>query len=169
MNVLVVDKTRSSVLEEVLNFRYVELEELLKSSDVISLHVPYMPATHHIINRSNLELIKRGAILINTGRGGLVETEALIEGLDRGILSGAGLDVLEGEQMIREEKEVLTQEYSTNELKLLLSNHMLMNRENVVITPHNAFNSREAVRRILETTRDNIQAFLKGESLNRIV
>ncbi len=169
MNVLVVDKTRSSVLEEVLNFRYVELEELLKSSDVISLHVPYMPATHHFINRSNVGLIKRGAILINTGRGGLVETEAIIEGLDRGILSGAGLDVLEGEQMIREEKEVLTQEYSTNELKLLLSNHILMNRENVVITPHNAFNSREAVQRILETTRDNIQAFLKGESLNRIV
>ena len=168
MNVLVTDKNQSSLLEEVLNFRYVELEELLKNSDVISLHLPYMPQTHHLINRSNLKLIKKGAILINTARGGIVETEAIIEGLDRGIFSGVGLDVLEGEQLIREEKEVLTEEHSQDELKLLLSNHILMNREDVVITPHNAFNSREAVQRILETTRQNIEAFLAGKHLNRV-
>lgn len=169
MTVLVTDKNQSSLLAEVLNFRYVELEELLKNSDVISLHLPYMPETHHLISRSSLKLIKKGAILVNTARGGIVETEAIIEGLDHGIFSGVGLDVLEGEQLIREEKEVLTQEHSQDELKLLLSNHILMNRENVVITPHNAFNSREAVQRILETTRENIEAFLAGRTLNRIV
>ncbi|MCI0604226.1 hydroxyacid dehydrogenase [bacterium] len=169
MNVLVTDKNRSSLLAEVLNFQYVELEELLKNSDVISLHLPYMPQTHHLINRSNLALIKKGAILVNTARGGIVETEAIIEGLDRGIFSGVGLDVLEGEQMIREEKEVLTREHSPDDLKLLLSNHILMNRENVIITPHNAFNSREAVQRILETTKGNIEAFLAGKTLNLIV
>jgi D-lactate dehydrogenase len=169
MNVLVVEQNRSSLLAEVLNFRYVELDELLKSSDIITLHLPYLPETHHLINRSNITKIKKGSILINTARGGIVETEAIIEALDRGILSGVGLDVLEGEQMIREEKEVLGEQYSPNELKLLLSNHILMNRENVVITPHNAFNSREAVQRILETTRENIDAFLAGKKLNRIV
>jgi D-lactate dehydrogenase len=169
MNVLVTDKNQSALLAEVLNFRYVELEELLQNSDVISLHLPYMPQTHHLINRSNLKLIKKGAILINTARGGIVETEAIIEGLDRGIFSGVGLDVLEGEQLIREEKEVLTEEHSQDELKLLLSNHILMNRENVVITPHNAFNSREAVQRILETTKENIEAFLAGKPVNRVI
>jgi D-lactate dehydrogenase len=169
MNVLVVERNQSSLLAEVLNFQYVELEDLLRRSDVISLHLPYLPETHHLINRSNIGMIKKGAILINTARGGIVETEAIIEALDRGILGGVGLDVLEGEKMVHEEKEVLSQQYSTNELKLLLSNHILMNRENVVITPHNAFNSREAVQRILETTRDNINAFLLGESRNRIV
>lgn len=169
MNVIVTDKNQSPLLAEVLNFRYVELEELLKNSDVISLHLPYMPQTHHLINRSNLKLIKKGAILVNTARGGIVETDAIIEGLDRGIFSGVGLDVLEGEQLIREEKEVLSEEHSQEELKLLLSNHILMNRENVVITPHNAFNSREAVQRILETTKANIEAFLAGNPLNRVV
>jgi D-lactate dehydrogenase len=169
MNVLVTDQDQSSLLSEVLNFTYVELEELLKNSDVISLHVPYLPQTHHLINRSNVGLIKKGAILVNTARGGIIETDAIIQALDEGILSGVGLDVLEGEQMIREEKQVLTREYSPEDLKLLVRNHLLMNRENVIITPHNAFNSREAVHRILETTKDNIQAFLEDRSLNRIL
>ena len=73
----------------------VSLEQLLSSSDVITIHVPYNSDTHHLINMKNIKLFKKGSMLINTSRGGIVETQAILEGLDRGILSGAGLALLE--------------------------------------------------------------------------
>jgi D-lactate dehydrogenase len=168
MKVLAYDVNRSAFLADVLNFEYVSLEELLSRSDIITLHAPYNAKTHHLINTGNVRLVKKGAILINTARGGLVETAALLAGLDEGIFSGVGLDVLEGEKLVKEEKELLTGNYTLDELKLLISNHLLMNNENVVITPHIGFNSREAIQRILETTRDNIQAFLQGRPVNLV-
>jgi len=168
MKVLAYDVNKSPFLADVLNFEYVPLEDLLSRSDIITLHAPYNKKTHHLINSNNVHLVKKGAILINTARGGLVETAALLKGLNEGIFSGVGLDVLEGEKLVKEEKEILTGSYTADELKLLISNHLLMNKENVVITPHIGFNSREAILRILETTRDNIQAFLKGEGSNLV-
>jgi len=112
--------------------------------------------------------MKPGAIFINTARGGLVETEALALALDQGILSGAGLDVLEGEELIKEERQILSQDFPTERLKTLLQNHILLNRENVVITPHIAFNSKEAFQRILDTTISNILGFLAGRPENLV-
>ena len=97
-----------------------------------------------------------------------MEFFSLTLALDLGILSGAGLDVLEGEELIKEERQILSQEFSVDRLKTLLQNHILLNRENVVITPHIAFNSREAFLRILETTNSNITAFLAGKPENPI-
>jgi D-lactate dehydrogenase len=104
--------------------------------------------------------------LINTARGGLVDTDALTKALDEGILYGAGLDVLEGEKMIKEESELLHAGLNQDALKTLYLTHVLLNRENVVITPHIGFDSREAVDRIIDTTVDNICGFLSGHPVN---
>ena len=159
MQVVAYDLRRESLLAEVLNFRYVSLDELLAASDIISLHCPYTPRTHHLLNLENIRKVKRGALLVNTARGGLVDPAALTQALDEGILAGAALDVLEGEELL---KEPLAQD----KLRMLLLNHSLLNRDNVVITPHIAFNSREAVERILSTTVENIRAFLAGSPQN---
>jgi D-lactate dehydrogenase len=166
MSVLAFDVRQDQFLAEVLDFKYVALEKLLAQSDVISLHAPYNARTHHLINHDTLKLVKGGAILINTSRGGLVDTAALVRALDEGVLAGAGLDVLEGEDLIKEEKQLLASQESTEKLRLLLSNHILRNRENVVITPHSAFNSREALNRILDTTVENIMAFVAAHPIN---
>ena len=155
-------------MEEVLRFEYTTMENLLKSADIITLHAPYNKHTHHLINKENIKWVKRGALLINTARGGLVDTDALVWALDEGILSGAGLDVLEGEDLIKEEHQLLSKNFSTESLKTLLSNHILLHRDNVVITPHIGFNSHEANLRILETTVTNIRAFFFGKTENII-
>lgn len=168
MKVLAFDVNQNKFLSEMLGFEYVPFEKLLKNSDIVTLHVPYNKATHHLIHRGNIGLFKRGALLINTARGGVVETTALIEGLNKKILSGAGLDVLEGEALIRDEQELLHNEQSKEQLGTLLRNHILLHRENVVITPHIAFDSVEAVHRILATTLENIQGFLQGTPKNQV-
>jgi D-lactate dehydrogenase len=168
MCVLVYDPIQNPFMAEVLGFRYVPLETLLRQSNVISLHAPYMPATHHLINKKNIKLIKKGAILINTARGGLVETEALIEALDKKIIAGAGLDVMEGEELIREEKQLLYDSSKAEALSQLVKSHILLSRDNVVFTPHIAFYSQEALERILQTTVENIQGFLSGQFKNNV-
>jgi D-lactate dehydrogenase len=168
MNVLAFDVMKNQFMAETLGFKYADFNQLLMKSDIISLHAPYRKETHHMINKENIKKIKNGALLINTARGGLVETEALALALDQGILSGAGLDVLEGEDLIKEERQILSKEYSKEHLYTLLQNHILLNRENVVITPHIAFNSREAFLRILETTISNITSFCAGKPENII-
>ncbi len=166
MEVIAFDAFENHFLSEVLDFKYVPLETLLQQSDIVSLHTPYMKSTHHLINRKNIDLMKPGSILINTARGELVETEALIQGLDSGVLAGAGLDVVEGELLVREEKELLTQKVSSAEVEALATDHALLSRDNVVYTPHIAFYSREALERILSTTIDNIECYAIGHCKN---
>ncbi len=166
MNVLAYDVKKNPFLAEVLGFQYASLDDILKSADIISLHAPYMPATHHLIGRHNIKHIKKGAILINTSRGGLVETEALIEALDKGILAGAGLDVLEGEDLVKEDRQLLSHHFPKERLETLLKNHILLHRDDVVITPHIAFYSQEALQRILDTSVKNIKSFMVGKPIN---
>ena len=167
MNVMAFDVHQDKKLAKKLGFTYASLEEVLKKSDIISLHVPYNTHTHHLINSQNIGLIKKGAYLINTARGGVVETDALVKALTDGTLAGAGLDVLEGEHEIAEERELLTKKFQQNpDLKTMLEDHVLMEMENVIITPHNAFNSQEALERILATTVENIQGFAKKKPVN---
>lgn len=168
MEVLVFDVRRQPFLSEVLDFQYAPLETVLQRSDIVSLHLPYSARTHHLMNHATFRHMKRGALLINTARGGLVETDALVWALDEGIVGGAGLDVLEGEDLIKEEQQLLSADFSKERLMTLLKNHILLHRENVVITPHIAFDSREAIQRILETTVSNIVSFREGVSMNVI-
>jgi D-lactate dehydrogenase len=166
MDVVASDVRPNRLIAEVLGFRYVELDELLRTSDVISLHLPYSPGTHHLLSRERLATVKRGALLINTARGGLVDTEGLLWALDEGILAGAGLDVFEGEDSLLQEERMLAANVSAEELRAAMRVHLLQRRENVVLTPHIGFNSHEAVRRILDTTIDNVAGFLSGQPTN---
>jgi D-lactate dehydrogenase len=166
MTVLAFDVRRDHFLAEVLGFEYVELDALLGRSDIISLHAPYNRHTHHLINPGNIGKIKRGAILINTARGGLVDTDALLKALDDGTLAGAGLDVLEGEETVLEESALLRDQTNPELLRRAIQNHLILKKPNVVFTPHNAFNSQEALERILQTTVENIAAFAAGAPKN---
>ena len=168
MDVVAFDINKDNFIAEVLGFRYLPLDELLKVSDIITLHAPYNEHTHHLISKDNIKLIKKGALLINTARGGLVDTAALLEALDKGILSGAGLDVLEGEELIKEEKEILHSASSLETLKSLLNDHVILAKDNVVFTPHIAFYSQEALLRILDTTIENITSFSEKKPRNTI-
>ncbi len=168
MNVLAHDAKQDRFLAEVLEFRYVSLDELLRQSDIITMHVPLLPGTRHLINRKNISRIKKGALLINTSRGEIVETQALIEALDQGILGGAGLDVLEGEELIKEEKQLLHDARQGQKMKKLIQDHIVLSKDNVVFTPHIAFYSQEALERILETTVKNIAAFHAGKPQNLV-
>ncbi len=166
MTILVYDVKPRESLAEALGFQYVPLEQLLKESDIVSLHVPYNDATHHLIDREKFAMMRQGAYLINTARGGIVDQEALLEALEDGTLAGAGLDVLQGEEYIKEEKSVLTDSQRTKALNSVGQNALILQHNNVVYTPHIGFNSREALGRILETTVNNILGFARGEPLN---
>ena len=154
---------------EEVGLKYLSLEEMLGISDVISIHCPHTPQTHHFLNMKNIGLIKKGAYLINTARGGILETEALVYALQNGILAGAGLDVLEEEGDMKDELALLLGGHpKETELKVILQNHVLMRMPNVLVTPHNAFNSQEALGRILATTIQNVRGFLNGKPENSV-
>ncbi len=169
MEVLAYDPYPSQKLADEYHIVYVPLEELLAKSDVITLHVPYMPATHHLISKDNIMKCKPGALLVNTARGAVVETEALLAALRSGILGGAGLDVLEEEGFVHEEAALLASGHpGEQQLKTALVDHELMHMDNVLVTPHNAFNTREAIVRILDTTIENIQNFAQNKPINAV-
>lgn len=128
-------------------FRYAPLEAVLAESDAVSLHVSLNESTHHLINRSRLEQMKPGAILINTSRGAVIDTSALAAALRAGQMAGAGLDVLEDERSTYHDFTGL----------------------NVVVTPHLGWYTDGAVERILSVTLEDIAAFMRGDLINRLV
>lgn len=156
MHVRVFDIKRDDFLAELINFKYVSLDELYESSDIISLHVPLNKNTEHMINSESISKFKKGSLLINTARGGLINTDDLIKAIDDKIILGAGLDVIEGEELLVEEN--IFNSPIEKAAKLIVNSKILLDNENVVITPHNAFNSVEAVNRIINTTIENITA-----------
>ena len=169
MKIIAYDIFKNKKLAKELNFRYTGFDYLLKNSDIITLHCPYNSKTHHLINKKNINKIKKGALLINTARGALVETDALVKALDKATLSGAGLDVLEEECHVKEDHQVMSKNFPRKcDMHLILENHILAKKDNVIVTPHNAFNSVEALQRILGTTADNIKGFLKRNVVNEI-
>jgi D-lactate dehydrogenase len=167
MNVIAFDSRPDKRLADALDFTYVEsLESLLANSDIVTLHAPMAPTTHHMINAQTIQRMKKGALLINTARGGLVDTEALLAALESGHVGGAGIDVFEGEALIKEERQLLSNQYNVDDLRTIIKDLVLMRHENVVVTPHVAFNSAEALERILVTTLQNIKAFEAGRPTN---
>lgn len=169
MNIVGFDAYPNAELSHTLDFKYLPLTELMATSDIVSLHVPYNKQTHHLINRENIGSLKKGAYLINTARGAVVETQALIDALQSGALAGAGLDVLEEEGELNDEMKLLTAPHPNAEaLKVTLENHYLIEHPRVVVTPHAAFNTTEAVKRILDTTIENIRNFIAGTPANLV-
>jgi D-lactate dehydrogenase len=168
MVVLAADPKPQPLLAELIGFDYVDLDELVARADIVSLHAPLTPATRHLVDRELLKRFKRGALLVNTARGGLIDTEALLWALDEGILAGAGLDVLEGEELLTEDRRRLALERDEASLRVLVENQLLAGREDVVVTPHVGFDSVEAVQRIAEVTAANVAGFLAGDPQNLV-
>lgn len=165
MHVVAYDIQQDEEAARELGFRYVSFDDLLANSDVITLHVPSNRHTRHIISHDALSKVKRGVVLINTARGPLVDSHALVEALANGTVRAAGLDVLPEEPSIREEAELLRSLYrEEHDLRSLLADHILLRMRNVIITPHSAFFTREAVERILETTVENIRSYIESVS-----
>ncbi len=154
-----------------LGFRYAGLEEVLAVADVLTLHVPATPQTAAMIADREFGLMKPGAVLINTARGNIVDVPALVRALASGRLRAAGLDVLPEEPLIREEAEIFRADapMEDRDLRALVANHVLLRFPNVIVTPHNAYNTQSAVRRIIATTVANIEAFAAGEPQNLVL
>lgn len=153
--VLACDKYPDAELAAKAGLRYVELDELLRESDVISLYVPLMPETHHLIGTKAIQTMKRGVMLINTSRGGLLDTRALIDGLKSGHIGSAALDVYE------EESEYFFEDFSGT----VITDDVLarlLTFPNVVVTSHQAFLTHEALTSIAETTMANIREYVDG-------
>jgi D-lactate dehydrogenase len=145
-----------------LGARYVPLDTLLAESDVVSLHCPLLPSTYHLINGPALAKMKRGAMLVNTGRGGLVEANALIGALKDGQLGNLGLDVYE------EEGGIFFEDHSNLPLQDDILARLLM-FPNVIVTAHQAFFTREAMNEIAQTTLDNVAAWYGGTPRNTVL
>ncbi|KAF5990762.1 2-hydroxyacid dehydrogenase [Streptomyces sp. WAC00263] len=142
---------------QALGMEYVERERLFAESDLVSLHVPLLPQTHHLVDARMLRLMKDDAILVNSSRGGLVDTDALLQALRAGRLSGVGLDVYEEEAgvfFLDKSLEVMTDERLAR----------LMTFNNVLVTSHQAYFTRDAVGQIAETTVINIADHLAGRT-----
>jgi D-lactate dehydrogenase len=186
MEVVACDTQPSALLPDLLGFTYVSLDELLSRSHVVTLHVPLTRDTLHLLNRETLAKCRTGVLVINTARGAVIDTEALLEALDSGQVAGAGLDVIEDERVFRKEAtrviadqivELLRSSESPEErhqrdphrleeIRALSRNEALLSRMDVVFTPHTAFNSIEATERIEQVTIENIRAFLAGAPKN---
>src|SRR3989344_3847445 len=171
MKVIAYDIYPDLIFAKENNFEYKSLYEVVSQSDILSLHVPYSKENYHLINKENISKMKRGVYLINTARGELIDTQALIWGLKEGIIGGAGLDVLEGERELKDEIEILSSPASGRHIedyKTLLEDRLLIDMPNVTITPHIAFYTREAVAEILKTTILNIKGFLSNSMINLV-
>lgn len=146
-----------------LGVTYLNLNELLGQSDVISVHVPLLPTTKSLINLGNIQMIKKGAFLVNTSRGEVVDNDALIQAMESGTLSGASIDVFRGERDLTlplEKAKLPTIGHDSEYAKLRASG--------VIVTPHNSFNSIEANQRIIRTTIDNIRGFMQNAPINKV-
>jgi len=170
MTAVAADAAPDTAAAQRLGFEYVGLAELLRRSDVVSLHVPGSAETRDLISDPEFAQMRPGSVLINTARGGVVNAAALLRALDSGRLAGAGLDVLSEEPLLREEAEVfrLDAPLSPQQLRELVAANVLIHQSNVVVTPHIAYDTQEALHRILATTLSNIEAFASGAPTNLV-
>lgn len=155
MKVLAYDKMPDEQLVREKGVRYVTLDEIYAQSDVISLHCPLTSETEYMINEASLAGMKKGVMIINTGRGKLIKTEALIDALKEGRVGAAGLDVYE------EESEYFFEDFSSSFIRDDLLARLLT-FPNVLVTSHQGFFTREALTNIADITLGNIQDFFNG-------
>jgi D-lactate dehydrogenase len=158
MKVLAFDPYPDEQYAEESGIRYASLQDIYKEADIISLHCPLTKDTEYMINAETIALMKRNIMIINTSRGKLIDTQALVKGLKSGVIGSAGLDVYE------EESEYFFEDKST---EMIFDDTLarLLTFPNVLITSHQAFFTREALHNIAETTLNNFKAFFAGEEL----
>jgi D-lactate dehydrogenase len=156
MTVLAFDEHKDLEFAAAIGLSYVTLEEIFAKSDVLSLHAPLLPSTFHMVNAKAIATMKTGVMIVNTGRGALIDTAALIEGLKSGKIGAAGLDVYE-------EEEAFFFEDMSNRIISDDTLARLMTFNNVIITGHQAFLTREALSNIAKVTLDNIAEYAGGK------
>ncbi len=161
-NLLGYDVYPNDYFTAIAGAKYVDLPELLKQSDIISLHCPLLPATRYLINQTTIAQMKQGVMLINTSRVQLVDTRAVIDGIKTGKIGYVGLDVYE------EEEEIFFQDYS-DEIIQDDTFQLLQSFQNVVITAHQAFFTKNALTSIAQTTIANISSWEQGSELTNEV
>ena len=147
---------------------YMSLPQLFHAADVITLHIPLIKETEHMLGKEEFEQMKKGVVVLNTARGGLIDPQALVEAISQGRVSQAGLDVLEDEGLLKEEKQFFSPYFKLADYQTTLANHALMRDPKVLVTPHNAFNSKEALHNILSTTVDNLQGMMVSDPVNLV-
>ena len=152
-----------------LGFTYADLDALLRRSDVVTVHVPLTPATHHLLSTDKLALMKPTAVLVNTARGGIVDSCALLAALNEGRLAGAALDVIEAEMAVTGDYPLCGEQGTAPvELRQAVAAYQLVRHPRTIVTPHIGSASHEAFQRILQVTFDNILAFAAGQPQNVI-
>ena len=167
MKILAYDVHTNESLSKELGFSYVPLNELLQQADIVTVHIPATKETLHLINKDNISLLKKTALLINTSRGTIVETEGLLRAVESGSIGGAALDVLENEAQLKEDSvSLLKNELEPWEIKNLLSEKILIENSSVIVTPHTAFYTAEAEQAIMQVTVENIDNFINGQPEN---
>lgn len=168
MHVVAHDPHASNIPEDIA---MMDLRALADEAHIVSLHAPLTDETRHIVNASFLEQMQDSAYLINTARGELVDTSALVSALKSGEIAGAALDVLEDEKLmnIHEEELLLRRGAATQELlEHIVAGTVLMHLPNTIVTGHNAYNTVEALQRINQTTLTNIKQYLAGMIQNEV-
>ncbi len=169
MEVLGFDVAEDPDFAEEADFAYVSMDELLERSEVVTIHVPQNEKTKNLIDDGAFSKMREGVVFLNTSRGGVVDERALLKAIGDDTVRAAGLDVLGAEPTIREEAELLRCAVEDEgQWGELLANETLLQLRNVYVTPHNAFNTREAVQRILDVTLENLEGFVGGEPVNLV-
>lgn len=169
LKILGYDLKEKEDLKQKYGVQYTDFETLVKNSDFISLHSPLTKDNFHMFNKEIFAIMKPSSILINTARGELVDTQALYNALSEKKIAGAGLDVLESEDTLTDvEYLVDIGRMSPQALQKTVLNNRLMKLDNVIITPHIAYDTNEAINRILNTAIDNINAFVEGKIQNNV-
>ncbi|MBW3022411.1 hydroxyacid dehydrogenase [Candidatus Woesearchaeota archaeon] len=166
MKVIAYDVNPDNRLKEKYGIEFMNLDEVLAKADVVSLHVPYLNSTHHLINKERLRLCKPTVLLINTSRGKVVDTKAVSSALRENRLGGVALDTFEGENIWIEEEFLKQDDLPAVTLKEAMESFSIMRSERAILTPHNAFNTNEALERILTTSAENIKSFFVGHPQN---
>ena len=170
MEVVAFDVRKDEQWAAIHGVRYMPLKEALSMADIVTLHVPFTPETKHLINDDQFAIMKEGVVIINTARGELIDTQALIRALASRKVAAAGLDVLPEEQVFLKGIEDPTTLFAIGDKQeILLANHALLRLPNVIATPHCAFFTKEAAQRIMDVTITNIKAFIQGRPQNTVV
>ncbi len=158
MKIIAYDPLPNTKWAQEKNIEYVDLEEIFKRSDVLSLHCPLTEETKHIVNHDRMKMMKHDAVIINTGRGALIDSKALVHALKHGHIGGIGMDVYE------EESKYFFSDWSTD---IMTDDTLarLLTFPNVIITGHQAFLTTNALKNLADTTLENIKAFSGGNEL----
>jgi len=168
LRVIAYDLFENHEMAVVLGYEYVKLGYLLTKSDFISMHVPNTKSTYHLIDSDAIKKMKDDVYLINTSRGQAIDSFALYDALVKGKFGGIGLDVCENEQLL-EKPELAMKTVDADKMHRLLTIRAMLKFDRVILTPHNAYHSKEALKRIQITTADNINKFAIGDVKNSII